>query len=1687
MKKNSRAWVYLFGIVMAPLLMLCGFQLGNWAKNKDFGTVAPTDQIAEYRQELSYINTMFENETQNRIIVKTKRNIVDKKAVSVANGYSGLNVLQYASYQDATDALEYYSSLDYVTFCERDFEISCNDLPDNIAPENVRGTNNLSWGADLLGVGTYQQYILAKYKDVKNLPTVYIAVLDTGIDTDNEFLQGRIAFDLGISYYDSALYTGKISTYKFEDDNSHGTHVSGTIVDLTQSNVKIIPIKVLNSKGSGSMSNVLSGIEYVLNLKKLGNNVCAFNMSLGGYGYSQQEEKIIDSCFETNIMPVVAAGNENYFSKYFSPSSAKNALTISALARNEKYQNGLNLAYYSNYGSNVDLCLPGSKILSCVPNECTYEQIYTSKTGGKYAVISGTSMATPHATALVALYATYYGNDFEVKTVEQNLKNSTYDFGAKGQDDAFGFGVPNMELGIDKFVLDKAPKLSFGSVGSSFNFEDSILVKIENQNKKYNGYEYKIVYTTDGTYPTTVAGLTYISPLNISQSTSLKIAIYLLDGNGNVCADSECFQVDYFKGTSTCNDDGTGFVIDKNGVVTEYKSGLENIILPQYINGVKVTKLGDDLFCGRGIKSFVCDFDVLIDGYPFCCCDGLEELTLGSTDATTLAQYCPLLKTLNLPNANQIGDGNTNIRLFGYFFGSKTVLGCFALENVSLPKITEVPDNAFSDFVNLDNVDLDFENLTRIGKNAFNFCQKLELSINCPQLVELGESAFYNTKIKEFCADRLEVVESNTFDMCNNLEKLILKSVVKLKKHAFGCKTAQTQIFLGQRDVTITKNAFDVSKNSKVTIFCFDANGISLATGVRCVEASVSLKSNSEEKTDFDITGYNCNVKTYVSDDNKLDPNDELVDCQSFEGFNFGTNYTFEKFTNQKKYYISVVEDQYSNQCQNIINATGEKKAYKIKINNLCDSVVTDEMAYSFYEGEIVVLTAEQFKGTKFVSMNVDGVDVTKDVSNDTYTFVMPCKDLSVQINYEKILYVVKVEISGSGNCQVKDQYDNQIATAYFNQPIFVEYSDDKNYVSTLYYISSEGRKYALEINEQSTALLMPNCDISIYISFKKVDFDDFGILCDSNEKTFEVYKYKGNDTIVNIPQYYTRNSIRYRLSKISVLAFANNQSVKFVNVVFASKDIDIEIEMYAFQNCTNLESVSVGNITVIGNGSFDNCGKLKDIDLKNCREVGRNAFNGCNSLISVDLTNCESLKESAFYACENLLMVELGNNIKYIPERCFARCSSLQNIDLKNVETIGEKAFYSCFSLSDIDLSSCTLFEKNENGDGYNFYDCADLQNVTLGKDLKVLPSYAFGGCNGIGNTDFSNLEEVGSNAFTFSSNQKIYLPKLKKIGSYPFQYARRFVLAEPGLLGSECKLSYFLSYIYVEKQNENYVGSFIKQRCNNRLEINDYIVYTSCNAKVITFELEDGTILSQDCYAWTEEYSVPKYFEKDGERQKIAKWQIKGTDTFVLEYQIKHTGQNMTYVAVLVPEKLSIKFFYNFDFDHSGTKNDEGDLAFVLEFDYDDKIVLTKFECDCVQKIPFFDIRLKINQNYYYSFQMYLDLYLTFEKWDKDIDGKYISDIFDMFDQNGELCLFANYKPKDVKICFSAQKLERTSFNGKIVLINLFGDSEFKDVTSSVDKNSLESKLENMFPDGAENYILEKFDTGFQLVKAV
>ena len=228
---------------------------------------AYTDNITDYRASLAYINEHYNDCISNRLIIKSNKMIQDTNAVCIASGFAGLNIIQYENEQDTLSALEYYSSLPYVEYVEQDVEITINDIISYDNNFTMEGLEHLSWGSELLGIQTYHNYILKKYND--DLPEIYVAVLDTGIDTDNEFLKDRIAYDLGISYYDSELYLSSSSSYKFEDDNSHGTHVAGTIVDLTMNNIKIIPIKVLNGAGSGSMANVISGMEYVLSLKYL--------------------------------------------------------------------------------------------------------------------------------------------------------------------------------------------------------------------------------------------------------------------------------------------------------------------------------------------------------------------------------------------------------------------------------------------------------------------------------------------------------------------------------------------------------------------------------------------------------------------------------------------------------------------------------------------------------------------------------------------------------------------------------------------------------------------------------------------------------------------------------------------------------------------------------------------------------------------------------------------------------------------------------------------------------------------------------------------------------------------------------------------------------------------------------------------------------------------------------------------------------------------------------------------------------------------------------------------------------------------------------------------------------------------------------------------------------------------------
>ncbi|MCH5165058.1 MAG: S8 family serine peptidase [Clostridiales bacterium] len=775
-RKIQTAKTRIIVCICAALLLISAIVL-LFAVLPGDNRILESDDFNIHRDDLINLNENYA--VENRVIVISDRKINDRNAIACAAGFGGMYVLQYADSAAAKSALTYYNSLSYAS--------AMMDCVVNTQEEAAEGEydiielDHLSWGAEILGVDSYQKAIEQKYR-YSTLPDVYVAVLDTGIDTDNEFLQGRIAFEYGASYCISDLYQNGKSQYKFEDDHMHGTHVAGTIVDLTLPNVKIIPIKVCDSSGSGDVSYLISALKYLMELKEeKGLNIVAVNMSLAADSTGKESTIVFDQAYKNNIMSVVAAGNDSYYSEEYFPANCKSALTVSALSQNVIYENFPFVSYYSNYGSNVDICLPGSNVLSCVPDGYNYSQNYIqSTTGGTYAYLSGTSMATPHASALVALYATYMGESFDTAKVEKAIKSNTYDLGAVGKDNVFGYGVPTMDIALSDRELLAVPSLSHGEVGKACHFDGSISVDIANNNPAYMGMKYRIYYTLDGSYPMICGNrLEYDGAIKLDQSTHLSFIIYLFDGDGFVRAHSALYEVEYFEGEKDDkNTNGTGFEINPNGILTKYTSGLQDVVIPKYVDGIEVRELGNNLFFGLNVRSIVCEADISLYNktstkleFPIRYCPNLQTVTLGSSDATYAVSHCFGLKELVLLNATKIADATFPSFTLGYsYLGSYTAYGCASIERIAAYKAKSVGSYSFNYVKTLK--ELVLPQVTVIYSNAF---------IECTALTEVElPSAFY--------------IDNNAFKDCYNLKTVHLPSIQNIESYAFANCTALTEI-----------------------------------------------------------------------------------------------------------------------------------------------------------------------------------------------------------------------------------------------------------------------------------------------------------------------------------------------------------------------------------------------------------------------------------------------------------------------------------------------------------------------------------------------------------------------------------------------------------------------------------------------------------------------------------------------------------------------------------------------------------------------------------------------------------------------------------------------------------------------------------------------------------------------------
>lgn len=268
----------------------------------------------------------------------------------------------------------------------------------------------MDWGVDIIDAD-----VVWAGTDGYTGAEVNVAILDTGIDEDHPDLVGNVKG--GIGFVPREVWS--------TDGNGHGTHVAGTIAALDNEigvigvahHANLYGVQVLNKSGSGYLSSLLYGIDWAVEKK-----MDVISLSLGFPVGTTLESLVglkdrLDAAEYAGIVVVVAAGNDGSTSEIVYPAAYPTVIAVAATNADDT------LAYYSNRGSFVDVAAPGTAIRSTYKN-------------ATYTTLSGTSMATPHVTGVVALLLDKYPNMTNdamrvllSKSVKPINPENTYSFG----------------------------------------------------------------------------------------------------------------------------------------------------------------------------------------------------------------------------------------------------------------------------------------------------------------------------------------------------------------------------------------------------------------------------------------------------------------------------------------------------------------------------------------------------------------------------------------------------------------------------------------------------------------------------------------------------------------------------------------------------------------------------------------------------------------------------------------------------------------------------------------------------------------------------------------------------------------------------------------------------------------------------------------------------------------------------------------------------------------------------------------------------------------------------------------------------------------------------------------------------------------------------------------------------------
>lgn len=691
-----------------------------------------------------------------RLIVKSASKINTLNASSVINGYEDIWILQFDNSHEAADAYDYYSSRAGIDYVEPDRIIQPTDpviIEHN--PITIDDTNDyLSWGPEHIGIDKFNKDILEKAPVISD---TVVAVVDTGVDSDHPFLEGRV-----IPTKINTSATGIRNNS--EDDHGHGTRIAGIIADSTLDNVYIKPYKVMDKWGKGTVITVAAGINCAIR-----DGVDVINVSIGFEEDSEILKTAIRNAEEHDIVVTGAAGNDASDTIYY-PASYSSVLKVTAINKENIFAN------FSSYGNSVDLAAPGVDII-------------TSEIGGGFITVKGTSFASPFVAAAAAA----------IKSVEQHassediisiILSSVVEIDEFKAEEKFGNGIlylPDYDNGINQNAKTDAPHFSHKSAYYTDNIDLELFCVDPDA---------VIYYTTDRTVPSKSNSSAKIyngTPVTLSETTILMAVAYSEGKYRSSISTFSAFIIPYA--------DEDELNVDENGTLLSYNGSSKNITLPQTVNGIEIKKIGNGVFENSEITEIVMPQTVTEIG-------------------SSAFKNCRKLRTVSAFGAIKIGEdtfyGCINIR--NLYLGQLLSIGKYAFYNagnnqfaieertfsLNLKKLGSIPEGAF---MGSSISSVEFDTVSKIEKNAFSECNAL-VSVKANKMSNLSDGIFRGCQsLADVEIINMSNIPVGTFSTCTNLLRVKLPNVILVNSNAFENCISINEITLEKAE-TVFSNAF---------------------------------------------------------------------------------------------------------------------------------------------------------------------------------------------------------------------------------------------------------------------------------------------------------------------------------------------------------------------------------------------------------------------------------------------------------------------------------------------------------------------------------------------------------------------------------------------------------------------------------------------------------------------------------------------------------------------------------------------------------------------------------------------------------------------------------------------------------------------------------------------------------------